>query len=304
MGASRNLAIGALAASLLLALAVFLSPAGAQPQRRAPIMSASPPAPARPATAGAKANGTIVRQDELRPGRTRRARPAPTAAPGGCSPSRAPRRSPRRLGIGEAASAPMCLGCHATPAAPGARGAALPGLRRGRLRELPRRRLGLAGEPLRRRRHPRRQRRRAASSRSTIRAPAPAVCLDCHFGSAEPRPVRQPPDHGRRPPAHRLRARPVHDAPAASRRGRRLCRSARAAPNSVATLGGRPGDGAASARSTLFADPGSRHRGDVPRILFLRLPHLPPPDLRRPALRADQGGQSRPADPVRHAALQ
>ena len=45
----------------------------------------------------------------------RHARPAPTAAPGGCSTEPRAQAIAARLGIGEAASAPMCLGCHATP---------------------------------------------------------------------------------------------------------------------------------------------------------------------------------------------
>ena len=48
-----------------------------------------------------------------------------------------------------------------------------------------------------------------------------------------------------------------------------------------------------SARSTLFADPARGTRGHLPRILFLRLPQLPPPDLRRSAL------PSRPRSPIR-----
>src|SRR3954464_3995234 len=67
-----------------------------------------------------------------------------------------------RLGIGEASSAPLCLGCHATPpflgCPPPPPPAALAAPRRDRLRKLPRRRLRLARQPLRRRRHPCRQR--------------------------------------------------------------------------------------------------------------------------------------------------
>jgi hypothetical protein len=122
MGASRNLATGALAASLLLALAVFLSPAGAQPNPAGHYVGV--------ATCGgstchgrSEANGVVVRQDELRLWQD-------LSSPAGAH-SRAWRilTEPRakaiaaRLGVGEAASAPMCLGCHATPAAPGARGA-------------------------------------------------------------------------------------------------------------------------------------------------------------------------------------
>ena len=129
-----------------------------------------------------------------------------------------------------------------------------------------------------------------------------AVCLDCHFGSADARPVRQPPDHGRRPSAHLVRARPVHDPPAASQGGCRLS-PAQGPVGLGPDVGGRPGDGA-GALADPVRQPGARHRGHLPRILFLRLPQLPPADLRRPALPAERGRQSRPADPVRHAALQ
>lgn len=117
MGVSRNLAIGALAASVLCALAVFLAPAWAQP-----------PGPARAGLVGvascggttchgrSEANGAVVRQDELRLWQD-------SSSPAGAH-SRAwsvlaePRAKAiaARLGIGEAASAPMCLGCHASDA--------------------------------------------------------------------------------------------------------------------------------------------------------------------------------------------
>ncbi len=122
MGASRNFAFGALAASLLLALAVFLSPAGAQQGASGHYVGV--------ATCGgstchgrSEANGAIVRQDELRLWQD------PSSPAGAHSRAWRVLTEPRaraiaaRLGVGEAASAPMCLGCHATPAAPGARGA-------------------------------------------------------------------------------------------------------------------------------------------------------------------------------------
>jgi hypothetical protein len=122
MGASRNLAFGALAASLLLALAVFLSPAGAQQGAAGHYVGV--------ATCGgstchgrSEANGAVVRQDELRLWQD------PSSPAGAHSRAWRVLTEPRakaiaaRLGVGEAASAPMCLGCHATPAAPGARGA-------------------------------------------------------------------------------------------------------------------------------------------------------------------------------------
>jgi Cytochrome c554 and c-prime len=122
MGASRNHAFGALAVSLLLALAVFLSPAGAQQGASGHYVGV--------ATCGgstchgrSEANGAIVRQDELRLWQD------PSSPAGAHSRAWRILAEPRaraiaaRLGVGEAASAPMCLGCHSTPAAPGARGA-------------------------------------------------------------------------------------------------------------------------------------------------------------------------------------
>jgi hypothetical protein len=122
MGASRNLAIGALAGSLLLALAIFLAPAGAQPVSAGHYVGVATCAGST-CHGRSEATGAVVRQDELRLWQE-------LSSPAGAH-SRAWRvlAEPRaksiaaRLGIGEAASAPMCLGCHATPAAPGARGA-------------------------------------------------------------------------------------------------------------------------------------------------------------------------------------
>jgi hypothetical protein len=121
MGASPNFAFGALAASLLLALGVFLSPAGAQQSSGDHYVGV--------ATCGgstchgrSEANGAVVRQDELRLWQD------PSSPAGAHSRAWRVLTEPRakaiaaRLGVGEAASAPMCLGCHATPAAPGARG--------------------------------------------------------------------------------------------------------------------------------------------------------------------------------------
>ncbi|HEX6376363.1 MAG TPA: multiheme c-type cytochrome [Allosphingosinicella sp.] len=121
MGASRNLAIGALAASLLLALAVFLSPAGAQQNAAGHYVGVATCAGST-CHGRSEANGAIVRQDELRLWQD------PSSPAGAHSRAWRVLTEPRakaiaaRLGIGEAASAPMCLGCHATPAAPGARG--------------------------------------------------------------------------------------------------------------------------------------------------------------------------------------
>jgi len=122
MGASRNLAFGALAASLLLALAVFLPPAGAQ---LAPAGHYVGVATCSGSTCHGRSEptGAIVRQDELRLWQE------PSSPAGAHSRAWRVLTEPRakaiaaRLGVGEAASAPMCLGCHATPAAPGARGA-------------------------------------------------------------------------------------------------------------------------------------------------------------------------------------
>ena len=126
MGRARNLAmiVGAMALALALAAAILLRPAPAI----ATLQSSNSGAFVGVATCGgttchgrSEANGKIVRQDELMIWQDES---SPTGAH-----SRAWRvlTEPRsraiaaRLGIGEAASAPMCLGCHATPAN-GARG--------------------------------------------------------------------------------------------------------------------------------------------------------------------------------------
>lgn len=70
-----------------------------------------------------EADGKIVRQDELMIWQDEA---SPTGAHSRAFRVLAEPRSraiAQRLGIGEAASAPMCLGCHATPAPAGARGA-------------------------------------------------------------------------------------------------------------------------------------------------------------------------------------
>ncbi len=126
MGRARNLAmmIGAMALALAFAAAILLRPAPAIATLQSPNSGAF----VGVATCGgttchgrSEANGKIVRQDELMIWQDE-------ASPSGAH-SRAWRvlTEPRsraiaaRLGIGEAASAPMCLGCHATPAT-GARG--------------------------------------------------------------------------------------------------------------------------------------------------------------------------------------
>jgi hypothetical protein len=117
MAASRNFAIGALAASLLLALAVFLPPAKAVfqgPSGHGYVGVAS--CAGSTCHGRSEADGRIVRQDELRLWQE------PSSPSGAHSRAWRVLTEPRaraiaaRLGIGEASSAPMCLGCHATSA--------------------------------------------------------------------------------------------------------------------------------------------------------------------------------------------
>ncbi len=121
MGRSRNLAIIVGAAGLLLALIVALvfRPEGATAQAASGGGTHVGVASCSGSTCHGRseANGKIVRQDELMIWQDE-------SSPAGAH-SRAWRvlQLPRsraiaqRLGIGEATSAPMCLGCHATPAA-------------------------------------------------------------------------------------------------------------------------------------------------------------------------------------------
>jgi hypothetical protein len=118
MGESRSLAIGALIASLAFAaLLLFLVPPRAEATLQAPGgYSHVGVATCAGSTCHGRseADGPIVRQDELRAWQD-------PASPAGAH-SRAWRvlTEPRskaiaaRLGIAEASSAPMCLGCHAT----------------------------------------------------------------------------------------------------------------------------------------------------------------------------------------------
>jgi hypothetical protein len=121
MGASRSLAFGALAASMLLALGVILPPAGAQRNSGAHYVGVAT-CSGSTCHGRSEATGAVVRQDELRLWQD------PSSPAGAHSRAWRVLTEPRakaiaaRLGVGEAASAPMCLGCHATPAA-GARGA-------------------------------------------------------------------------------------------------------------------------------------------------------------------------------------
>ena len=187
-----------------------------------------------------------------------------------------------RLGIGEADDGARCASA-ATPPRPGPRGAALPDLRRRRLRELPRRRgRRLACQPLCGRRHPRRQRRaRHGAARQSARARRALPRLP--FRQRRPGPVRHPPDHGRRPPADQLRARPLLDAAAALRCRRAIMPRARAAPIRRADLGDRPGDGARP-RARRCSPPARGTEGMFPEFYFFDCHYLPPPDFRRSAL--------------------
>lgn len=122
----RELAIGALATSILASLLLLLfAPAPVTAQRStatAGLYLGVASCAGSTCHGRSEPTGAIVRQDELMIWQN-------PASPSGAH-SRAWRvlTEPRakaiaaRLGIGEAASAPMCLGCHATPAPVGARG--------------------------------------------------------------------------------------------------------------------------------------------------------------------------------------
>ena len=126
MGGSRKFVIGlgALALVALCALALLLRPAGAQ----AVIQSGSGATYLGVASCSgttchgrSEGDGPVVRQDEIMLWQD------PSSAAGAHSRASAILSEPRsqviaqRLGIGEASRAPMCLGCHGTP--PGPRGA-------------------------------------------------------------------------------------------------------------------------------------------------------------------------------------
>jgi hypothetical protein len=127
MGRTRNLAMLVTAAGLMLALALVLlfRPTGAEAIAQAPATGnfvGVASCAGSTCHGRSEADGKIVRQDELMTWQDE-------SSPAGAH-SRAYRvlLEPRskaiaqRLGIGEAASAPMCLGCHATPAPGGGRG--------------------------------------------------------------------------------------------------------------------------------------------------------------------------------------
>ncbi|MEA3045999.1 MAG: hypothetical protein QOJ53_331 [Sphingomonadales bacterium] len=125
MGGSRNIAIaaGAFCSLALLAVLLLLPPAGALATQSGSGNSAA--SYVGVATCGGttchgrnEADGPVVRQDEIMLWQD------PATAAGAHSRAFAVLREPRsraiaaRLGIGEATGAPMCLGCHATPAGP------------------------------------------------------------------------------------------------------------------------------------------------------------------------------------------
>ena len=121
MGGSRKIAVGLSAAGILAALLlVFARPDGAQAIAQSESVGATF---VGVATCGgstchgrSEADGPVVRQDEIMLWQD------PSSAAGAHSRAYAVLQDPRsqviaqRLGIGEASSAPMCLGCHATPA--------------------------------------------------------------------------------------------------------------------------------------------------------------------------------------------
>ena len=127
MGRSRNLAIGSAAGALLLSiflLILVIRPTGASALQGGSGFAHVGVASCAGSTCHGRseADGKIVRQDELRSWQDE-------SSPAGAH-SRAWRvlTEPRsraiaaRLGIGQASSAPMCLGCHAAPVAQGRRG--------------------------------------------------------------------------------------------------------------------------------------------------------------------------------------
>ncbi len=125
LGGSRTLAIGlgALGAIALAAILLLLKPLDAQALQ--PGVTIAPGNYVGVATCGgttchgrSQGDGPHVRQDEIMLWQD------PATAAGAHSRAYAVLREPRsraiaeRLGIGEATGAPMCLGCHATPAGP------------------------------------------------------------------------------------------------------------------------------------------------------------------------------------------
>ena len=191
-------------------------------------MSASRPAAAPPATAAARPTARSSARTRSCSGRTRRPPPARTAAPGRCSASRARRRSAG--GSASATPRPRRCASAATPTPAGPARRPLPDFGRGRLRELPRPRLGLARHPLCGRRHATAPTSRAAcvplENPAARAAPVPRL----PFRQRRRGPVRHPPDHGRRPSPDQLRARPVHRPSSAITTTTTIIGSARAPP--------------------------------------------------------------------------
>jgi hypothetical protein len=124
MGGSRNFTVGLGAFGLLAALAalVMLRPgdaAVAQPVRSSGATYVGVASCGGTTCHGrSEADGPVVRQDEIMLWQD------PATAAGAHSRATAVLAEPRsrviahRLGLGEATNAPMCLGCHATPAGP------------------------------------------------------------------------------------------------------------------------------------------------------------------------------------------
>ena len=125
MGGSRNVAIGLGAFGLLAALILFLALGPIGGRATAQNAHVSGATYVGVATCGgttchgrSEADGAVVRQDELKLWQD------PATAAGAHSRAWEVLRDPRaqaigrRLGIGDPTAAPMCLGCHATPAGP------------------------------------------------------------------------------------------------------------------------------------------------------------------------------------------
>jgi len=190
LGGSRNIAIGLGAAGLLTALALFLilGPIGGSATAQSNITGSATYVGV--ATCGgttchgrSHADGPIVRQDEIMLWQD------PATAAGAHSRAwsvlrdERSREIGRRLGIGDPSSAPMCLGCHATPA--GRRGARFQtsdgvgceschGPASGWVAS----HYAVGGT------------HQANVSRGLVPLDNPraraAICLDCHYGSADP----------------------------------------------------------------------------------------------------------------------
>jgi len=124
MGGKRNIAIGLGAFGFLFALAVILlvrpndAQANAQPSSSSATYVGVATCGGTTCHGRSHADGPVVRQDEIMLWQD------PATAAGAHSRAWAVLREPRsqeiarRLGIGDASTAPMCLGCHATPAGP------------------------------------------------------------------------------------------------------------------------------------------------------------------------------------------